>query len=113
MTQRDRQTMGPAIRLEEAIMPFPQQQPRVFNKQNVLALKENQYGVYGIFRQGHWIYVGKGDIRERLLAHLDGDNPCILNAQPTHWVDEVTSNADAREKQLIRELNPSCNVQLT
>lgn len=94
-------------------MPFLKQEPRVFNKQDVSSLKDNQYGVYGIFKPGQWVYVGKGDMKERLLAHLGGDNPCILSAKPTLWVGEVTKNADAREKELIRELNPSCNVQLT
>ncbi len=84
---------------------------RVFSYEDVLALNPDQYGVYGICRQGQWIYVGRGDIRERLLAHLNGDNPCILGESPTHWVGEVTVNAVAREKQLIQELQPSCNVQ--
>ena len=83
----------------------------MFTQEDVTALKENQYGVYGIFKTGQWIYVGKGDIRERLLAHPNGDNPCILRQRPTHWVGEVTNNADAREKELIKELKPSCNAQ--
>ena len=42
--------------------------------------------------------MGRGDIRQRLLDHINGDNPCITRNAPTHWVDEVTSNAEAREK---------------
>jgi hypothetical protein len=56
-------------------MPFVQQTPRIFNRENVEALNPNQLGVYGLFKQGKWIHVGKGDIRQRLLAHLNGDNP--------------------------------------
>jgi hypothetical protein len=70
-------------------MPFIQQNPRAFSRQNVEALNLNQYGVYGIFNQSRWIYIGKGDMRQRLLVHLNGDNPLILQAGPTHWVGEV------------------------
>jgi hypothetical protein len=94
-------------------VPFSQQTPRVFNRQNVEALNPNQYGVYGLFKAGRWIYVGKGDIRQRLLAHLNGDNPCITREAPTHWVDEVISgDPSSREKQLIIELQPSCNEKV-
>jgi hypothetical protein len=93
-------------------MPFPNQTPKVFIRASVEALRPNQMGVYGIYRQNHWIYVGKGDIRQRLLDHLNGDNPCILRDSPTNWVDEVTTNMDAREKQLILEFNPACNQKV-
>lgn len=93
-------------------MPFPQQVPRIFNKANVEALNPGQMGCYGLFRQGQWIYVGKGDIRKRLLDHLNGDTPCINRSNPTHWVDVVTSNYDALEKSLIRELKPACNQRV-
>lgn len=88
--------------------------PRAFTRQNVETLNRNQVGVYGIFREGQWIYVGKGDIRERLLAHLDGDNPCILRSNPTRWVDEVVADPamSTREKQLTLELNPACNQRV-
>lgn len=93
-------------------MPFVQQTPRQFTKAQVESIVPNQIGVYGIFRQGVWIYIGKGDIRQRLLAHLNGDNPYILNQSPTHWVDEVTPNLDEREKQLILECRPICNKKV-
>lgn len=91
-------------------MAFPQQTPRAYTKANVEALNENQTGVYGLFKQGAWVYVGKGDIRQRLLDHLNGDNPCITRQAPTHWVDELTpGDPSARERQLIIELDPVCN----
>lgn len=93
-------------------MPFIEQPPRLFNKTQIEVLKESQYGVYGIYRLGVWVYVGKGDIRQRLLDHLNGDNPSILQQSPTHWVAEVTSNADMREKQLILECTPICNKRV-
>lgn len=93
-------------------MPFPQQNPRPYNRANIEALNPNQIGCYGLYRTGRWIYVGKGDIRQRLLDHLNGDNPCITREGPTHWVDVVTRDYDNVEKQLIVELSPSCNKKV-
>ena len=93
-------------------MPFPQQTPRAFSRSEIESLTVNQNGCYGLFRQGAWIYVGKGDIRARLLAHLNGDNPAILRERPTHFVTVLTSDMDNREKQLILELNPICNKKV-
>lgn len=94
-------------------MSFIEQAPREFTRQNIEALNQNQIGVYGIFRSGVWIYVGKGDIRQRLLSHLNGDNPCIMREHPTYWVGEVlTIDPSVREKQLILELQPICNQKV-
>jgi hypothetical protein len=93
-------------------MPFVEQTPRPFTKADVESVNPNQMGVYGLFKQGEWIYVGKGDIRERLLAHFNGDNPCITRRAPDHWVGEVTKNYDNREKELILELTPTCNQKV-
>lgn len=93
-------------------MPFPNQTARAFTRANVEALTKGQNGCYGLFKQGTWIYIGKGDIRQRLLDHLSNDNPCITRQQPTHWVDEVTGNMDNREKQLIQEFAPACNQKV-
>jgi len=94
-------------------MPFIQQTSREFSRQNVESVNPGQNGVYGLFRQGLWIYVGKGDIRQRLLDHLNGDNPCITRQQPTHWVSEVLGvDPSNREKQLIVELAPTCNQKV-
>lgn len=95
-------------------MSFVRQTPRVFTNQNIEALNPNQYGVYGIFKQSQWIYVGKGDIRQRLLDHLNGDDLCILQFSPTHWVGELCTDPtmSIREKQLIVELNPLCNQRV-
>ena len=79
-------------------MPFVQQTPLEFTKSQVEALEPKMLGVYGILKHGTCIYIGKGDIRQRLLDHLNGDNLSILQQKPTHWVYEVTVNADARGK---------------
>lgn len=93
-------------------MPFPQQAPRAFTKVNVESLTPGQTGVYGIYRQDRWIYIGSGDIRERMLRHLNGDNPLITRWLPTGWVGEVTSNYVQREKDLILELSPLVNQRV-
>jgi allophanate hydrolase subunit 1 len=93
-------------------MPFPNQAPRAFTKENILALNPGQMGCYGLYRPGTWVYVGKGDIRQRLLDHFNGDNPCITRERPTHWVDVVCSDYDTREKQLTLELKPLCNQRV-
>lgn len=93
-------------------MPFPTQNGQPFTRSYVEALTENQNGCYGLYRHGAWVYVGKGDIRKNLLAHLNGDNPCITREKPTHFVLVVTDDMDKMEKQLILELNPICNKRV-
>lgn len=93
-------------------MPFPNQEARPFTRQRVEAIAPGQMGCYGLYNSSGWIYVGKGDIRTRLLAHLNNDNACITGQQPTHFVDMVTSDMDRMEKLLIAECRPSCNKRL-
>ena len=90
-------------------MPFPQQNAKSFDKPSVEALPRDQKGCYGIWKAGAWVYIGKGDIRQRLLDHLNGDNPCITRERPTYFYTYVTANLDVEEKQLIREFRPLCN----
>lgn len=93
-------------------MPFPSQTPRAFTKANIEAINPGQTGCYGLYREGVWIYVGRGDIRDRLLNHFNGGNACITREKPTHWVDVVTSDDVAEEKKLIVELTPVCNQKV-
>lgn len=90
-------------------MPFLPQEPKPFTRDYITSLDPDQNGCYGLFRTGVWVYVGKGDIRQRLLDHLNGDNACINRERPTQFVAMVTSNMDDNEKTLIRELDPICN----
>jgi len=85
-------------------MGFAQQYPRPFTQAGIGELNYGQTGVYGISAGSTWIYVGKGNIRERPLAHLMGDNACIRGQN----VCEVTVNADARARELVVELSPIC-----
>jgi len=93
-------------------MPFPPQTPRSFTRAAIEALSPNQNGVYGIFRQDCWIYVGRGDIRDRLLSHVAGNNPAMTAQRPTHFVASVTANDVALERQLILELRPVANQKV-
>jgi hypothetical protein len=93
-------------------MPFPSQTPRLFTKAAIELLNPNQNGVYGIYRQDCWIYVGRGDIRTRLLSHVAGNNPAITAQRPTHFVAMVTPNDETVERQLIIELKPFANQKI-
>ena len=90
-------------------MPFPKQEGRTFTRDGIEVLNPNQHGVYGIYRPDAWIYVGRGDIRTRLLDHLNGGNPRITKEKPTGYVTWVTGEAERIEKDLILELNPIAN----
>lgn len=90
-------------------MPFTTEM-RPYTREDVLRLNPNQNGVYGIFRDSEAVYIGSGDIRERLLAHLDGDNPCITENNPNLWTAVVFSgDPTKREGELILEYQPVCN----
>lgn len=88
---------------------FPPNSCRIYSRPCVEVLCQDQMGVYGLFRNGCCVYIGKGDIRERLLAHLSGDNPRITLAAPTHYAACVTPNMDAIEKAMILTYFPGCN----
>jgi hypothetical protein len=93
-------------------MPFPQQESRPFTKSGIEWLAPNQNGVYGIFRSDAWVYVGRGDLRTRLLAAFNGENPRITRENPTQYVTLVTNDDVAKEKELILELNPIANQKV-
>jgi hypothetical protein len=93
-------------------MPFPTQTASAFSRPVIEAITPDQMGCYGLFRQGTWIYIGKGDIRTRLLDHLNGGNPCIASQGPTHFYTVVTSDYDNKERRLILECKPVCNQKV-
>lgn len=95
------------------MLEFPSQEPRPFTREAVEALRPNQYGCYGILNRAGSVYIGKGNIRTRLLAHLRGDdNPLIAFFSPTHFVAAVTANADDMEWQLIQRFDPVANRRI-
>jgi hypothetical protein len=91
-------------------MPFPPQKPKPFDRASVEGLSAGVVGCYGLFRLDRWVYIGAGDIRQRLLAHLDGDIPSILRQQPTHWVALETADYEAVATNLVLACDPVCNV---
>lgn len=93
-------------------MPFPQQEPRAYTKANAESLNPDQNGCYGIFRGNTCVYVGRGDIRRRMLDHIGGDNPCITSYTPNVWYGSVTADDVAEEKRLILEFKPVCNQKV-
>lgn len=93
-------------------MNLNQASQRPFTKDNILNLKPNQNGVYGIHNGVKWLYVGKGDIRTRMLEHFNGDIPSLWRNQPSQWCAIVTPNADALEKAEIIRCQPLCNQRV-
>jgi hypothetical protein len=82
---------------------------RAFTAANVEALPAGRVGCYALYAGEECIFVGGGDIRARLLAHLQGDNFCIMIHRPTHWVHLITPYVDAEGLRLVVALKPRCN----
>lgn len=77
---------------------------RPYTRGDIESLNSNQNGVYGIFRGDKAVYIGSGDIRDRMIDHINGDNPCITQNTPNQWIGEVFSgDPTGREGELIRE----------
>ena len=93
-------------------MPFDNDKPWMFNRETIESFNAGQPGVYAIYNAQEWIYIGRGDIRHRLLNHFGGDLPSIGTHSPTHFRFEVTADAINREKQLLREYAPACNPRM-
>jgi excinuclease UvrABC nuclease subunit len=86
-----------------------------YNVASVLASAPAQSGVYVIYAPGRNVYVGEsGDIRTRLMQHLNGDNPCIGRSGATLFAFELVPAATrvTRQDALILEMHPSCNQRL-
>lgn len=72
----------------------------------------NAQGVYSLRdKEGKVIFVGKGNIRERLLSHWnrqDAADLAIWDHDPASFRFELTRHPAARAAELIRELKPVC-----
>ncbi len=96
-------------------MPWNGTNGFLYNEQSVIDNAPPSSGVYSIFRENHWIYIGEsGNIRDRLLEHIRRrENQRIDRSMPTHFAYELVAvNRVARQDALILELNPSCNQRL-
>lgn len=72
----------------------------------------NADGVYVIQdKEGKVIFVGMGNIRERLLSHWNRENSTdieVWNQNPRSYRFELTDHPADRQAELIRELKPAC-----
>lgn len=69
-------------------------------------------GVYVLFDQERFIYVGESDdVRQSLMRHLEGDDTWIHAWAPPFFSYELypASTRVARQGALIQELKPACN----
>jgi len=84
-----------------------------FNRSTVIASGPRWAGVYALWRDDRWIYIGQSEnIFDRLLEHLSADDDCITRERPSGFGFELIADAlarEAREGELIRELLPVCN----
>lgn len=98
-------------------MPLSKAVLRPFTKNDILSLNPNQYGVYAIFcgsPSNSWVYIGRGDIRTRMLAHINGDIPEIFKYTPHKWAALIYAEAEqiVLEKQMILKYQPLCNKKV-
>jgi excinuclease UvrABC nuclease subunit len=89
----------------------------VFTKEWIEKKAANADGVYAIFdRSEAVIYIGQGNIRERLLSHWNKENfpadRCVWNAGPYAYAFEECDTPLAREAELLRIHNPRCNTAI-
>jgi hypothetical protein len=86
-----------------------------FTERDIVSYAPSTSGVYGIFNQAGYLFVGEAqDIEESLLAHLRGESAesyWIRSQNPTGFAFEPCYGRTRalREMQLIAELNPICN----
>jgi excinuclease UvrABC nuclease subunit len=85
----------------------------LYNEQSIINNAPAGSGVYAIYRENQWIYIGEsGNVRDRLLEHIRRqENPCIVRSNPTHFAYELVAAPYRvqRQDQLIAEFHPSCN----
>jgi excinuclease UvrABC nuclease subunit len=97
-------------------MPWNGSNAIQFNRWSILANAPEVSGVYALFNNGVWIYIGESrNIRQRLLEHLTNEqNPCVVRSQPQFFAYEAVAAEYrvARQDRLIFELSPTCNMRL-
>ena len=68
-------------------------------------------GVYCIRnKEGKILYIGKGNLRERLLSHWYKENAgdaSVWSGGPHSFSNELTDKPKGRERELLRELKPA------
>ena len=97
----------------EAFMPWYNSSGYSFDYDSIVMNAPAESGVYAISRGGVWVFFGEtGDIRQRLLEHLKGDNPVMAFVKPSHFSFELwpESIRVRRRNELIAEFPTLCNT---
>jgi hypothetical protein len=93
-------------------VPFPEQSRRPFVAEEIERLPPGCRGVYGLFNETGCVFVGKGNLRERLLSHLKSgfteEARCVRQSAPTFFLFEETENFVVRHMGLVVEYAPKC-----
>lgn len=90
----------------------PGQQGFAFNELSINISAPEASGVYALYRQDAWVYIGESkNIRNRLLEHLRIQGTCIAQNRPTGFQFELVQEwaRVARQDELIAALSPICN----
>lgn len=106
---------GQSLREEGHEMPWNNQNTFLYSMNSVLSSATQNSGVYGIFKPDQWIYIGEsGNIKQRLIQHLNRDNECIVRHGPTAFIFELCPSSERVQRQdaLILEFLPPCNTTL-
>lgn len=97
-------------------MPFTDNTHHAFTETGIAAFAPTVSGIYGIYNNGEWIYVGESEnVETRLYEHhrrRSDQSSRIWARNPTGFVFEriVGEQArKARERALIAELRPTAN----
>jgi len=93
-------------------VPFPDQPRRPYTLPEIEQYPDDRRGVYGLFDDAGCVFIGKGRIRERLLAHLKGGvtetERCVRAHPPAYWLVEETEDFVVRHMGLVVEYDPRC-----
>jgi excinuclease UvrABC nuclease subunit len=96
-------------------MPFPSTSGIAFTESGILTAPSSS-GVYGVYNCQQWIYVSESaDIQSSLFEHYrreSDQSACIWRSNPTMFTYELCDayRRIARERTLIDELHPTCNL---
>src|SRR5487761_1080820 len=87
-----------------------------FTQQSIIDNAPTVSGVYALFNDQQWIYIGEGiDIQARLLQHRrDSHNDCVNRYSPAFFAYEQVGFGMrvGRQDSLILEMKPLCNMKL-
>jgi hypothetical protein len=93
-------------------VPFPDQPRRAFRADEIDRIRPGVRGVYGLFSDAGCVFVGKGNLRERLSMHLKPgyteEARCIRKHAVTYFLVEETENFVVRHMGLAVEYAPKC-----